>query len=266
MKNDRNNRTDFLGGTFMGWVISHYNNGDEQVTYISIDSIDSKFEKFIDGYIAKICYGSALSSVYSVDEAKKYIEEFITTEKDERRKIGAISEFFLHLYLNSKGYIQECAFTNLEEPSFKKGFDGVYKDANNDIWYMESKSGDEKSCNHIGKIREAYKDLEKKFTANVENDPWQNAINHVMVTTQDKSLIGKFHSYSVGFKKGTANRMEDFNIIPSGTVYGSGKTSYDGKTISDNVFNYFKTRDKKGLYAICVTNTSVAQFKAYLGK
>ena len=250
----------------MGWVISHFDNGDEQVTYISIDSIDPTFEKIIDEYIAKICYGSTLSSVYSVEEAKKYIDNFITTERDERRKIGAISEFFLHLYLNSEGYVQECAFRNLEEPSFKKGFDGVYKDSNNDIWYMESKSGDEKSCDHMRKIREAYKDLEKKYTGKVDNDPWQNAINHVMVTTQDKTLIDKFHTYSVGFKNGTANSMKDFNIMPSGTVYGSGKTSYDGKIISDKVFNYFKTRDKKGLYAICVTNSSVAQFKAYLGK
>ena len=89
-----------------------------KIVVLNIGIIDADIEKMINDTIVSICFGD---SIFSIDYAKEYINNYLNTTDDERKK-GAISEFFVHLYLKSKGLKQECIYTNLEENSPKKRF------------------------------------------------------------------------------------------------------------------------------------------------
>ncbi len=242
------------------WTIHEDVSGPDKVIYIDIPSLDAAMIDKIDKYIAHICYGHDL---FDKNKAKMHIKQFIARWKD-KEKFGAVSEFFLHLYLNDEGFKQEFQFRNLEESSYKKGFDGVYKDSCGETWYLESKSGGGTST-HIKKVEEAYRDLRKKILGEVENDPWNNALNHVLTVDQnEKDLIALFRDYSNEFDNHIAHDLNDFNIMPCGSVICDGKARFMPTTISRGIFTYFSIRERKGLYAICVTNRCVAQFEAYL--
>lgn len=90
-----------------------------KIVVLNIGEIDSDIEKLINDAIVSICFGD---SIFTIEYAKKYIKNYLNTT-DPNRKKGAISEFFVHLYLKSKGLKQECIYTNMEENSPKKGFD-----------------------------------------------------------------------------------------------------------------------------------------------
>ena len=246
----------------MGWTISDYEEGDCRVIYIDITLIDSAFEDFIDKYIVNICFRD---TSFNIIKAKKYIKNFIDT-KDPDRKKGVVAEFFLHLFLNSIGMEQECLFKNLEENSPKKGFDGVYKDSDEEVWFIESKSGAADSCTHKGKVQEAYRDLKDKFSSTTNNDPWLNAYNHLKIINPSDSLLNKFRSLSDDYDSGTAVNLAEHNIGPCGTVYDDTGTIYDAASLSDSVIKYFDGKDYNKLFSICVTQRAIIEFEGYLGK
>lgn len=71
----------------------------------------------IDDHLVQICEGDSDSNLNLV---KSNFLRFLET-KDERTKIGAVAEFFVHLYLRQIKLKQEFLFFNLEEGSIKKG-------------------------------------------------------------------------------------------------------------------------------------------------
>lgn len=246
----------------MGWTISNFESGDCRVVYIDIAIIDQAFEAFIDKYIVDICF---MDKSFSINKAKKYIRDFIDT-KDPARKKGAVAEFFLHLYLNSIEMKQECLFKNLEEKSPKKGFDGVYKDFNGNIWFIESKSGSADSCSHKEKVQEAYRDLKKKFSSTTPNDPWLNAYSHLKIINPSDSLLDKFRALSDEYDSGKAINIKEYNIGPCGTVYDDSGAIYDATSLSDSVIDYFVGKEFNKLFSICVTQRAIKEFEKYLGK
>ncbi len=246
----------------MGWTISNYSRGDCKIIIIDIASIDSAFESFIDKYIVEICF---MDSAFSIKKAKKYIRDFINTEDLDRKK-GAVAEFFLHLYLNSIKMKQECLFKNLEENSPKKGFDGVYKDSAENVWFIESKSGSVGSCSHKRKVQEAYKDLKDKFSSTTNNDPWFNAYNHLKMIDPSDPLLDKFRTLSEDYDSGKAVDITKYNIGPCGTVYDDKGTIYDADVLSDSLIKYFEGKNFNKLFSICVTQRAIKQFEEYLGK
>lgn len=246
----------------MGWIISDYSKGNCKIVYIDIGFIDSTFESFIDKYIVEICFRD---SAFNIKKAKKYIRDFIDTRDPDRKK-GTIAEFFLHLYLNSIEMEQECLFKNLEENSPKKGFDGVYKDSAQNVWFIESKSGSVGSCSHKGKVQEAYRDLKDKFSSTTKNDPWLNAYNHLRMINPSDSLLDKFRMLSDDYDSGKAVDITKYNIGPCGTVYDDMGTIYDAEALSDSLIKYFEEKDFNKLFSICVTQRAIDEFEEYLGK
>ncbi|WP_335923776.1 hypothetical protein [Shewanella chilikensis] len=65
----------------------------------------------INENLVSICEGDSESPVELV---KSNFLTFLSS-KDYRTRIGAVAEFFIHLYLNQLGLKQEFLFFNLEE-------------------------------------------------------------------------------------------------------------------------------------------------------
>ena len=232
-----------------------------KIIVLNIDEIDADIEKLIDDTIVEICFGD---QNFSIDFAKEYVKDFIDTEDENRRK-GAVSEFFIHLYLKSKGLKQECIYTNLEENSPKKGFDGVYS-TKTKTWYMESKSGSNLSCEHKDKVGEAYRDLKDKFEGKVNNNPWLNAYNHARGIDPTSDLLKMFSEFSMTFKT-VKHDIKDFNIIPCGTLFlEDSKKDNDSVKIKDSVAGYLKKKSFAKVVGICVSQKTVDEFANYLSR
>lgn len=86
---------------------------------IEIKAFDSKLENYIDEHFVSVCKGR--NSDWKIEHVKKEVRSFYE-KKSIKTRYGATAEFFIHLYLKSLGYLQECMFLNLEENSIKKRF------------------------------------------------------------------------------------------------------------------------------------------------
>lgn len=232
-----------------------------KIVVLNIGVIDTDIENLINDTIVSICFGNA---DFSIEFAKEYIKNYLDTT-DEDRKKGAISEFFIHLYLKSKGLKQECLYTNLEETSPKKGFDGVYS-TNTNVWYMESKSGSNISVEHKDKVGEAYRDLKNKFEGNVKNNPWLNAYNHAKEVDATEDLLQVFSEYTMSFSK-VSHNIEDFNIIPCGTLFLDDATKRnESNRIRDSVANYLRKKSFAKVVGICVSQKAMFEFEDFLNR
>lgn len=245
----------------MGWTIEEFDMGEYQAWYIDVSTIDGDLKNIIDQYIVDICFADPY---YSVANAKNHIKKYLRSD-DENRKKGAIAEFLIHVFLKTKGYKQECLYFNLEERSPKKGFDGVYLDENDVIWYMESKSGTNISYTHKEKIEEAYRDLKTKFLGTTNNDPWRNALNHAKIVGASNNILDEFRRFSIDYENSISHDIEDYNVIPCGTLYidDSSKT-YNSQNIVNGINGYFLKKNQNGLGVICLTQQAVSEFETYL--
>ncbi len=232
---------------------------------IKILSIDLK--NYLDDHFVSICEGDSGSKLNAV---KKIIIDFLET-KDFRTKMGATAEFFIHLYLKSIGFNQECLFLNLEERSIKKGFDGYYS-INNEEYIMESKSGlsSTDSIKHEDKIKDAYDDLKNNLAGKSrksKNNPWKNAYNHAShIDVGTTSSIRKnIKQLSDEYEVSTYHDIKDFNIIPSSTIFLNNIwTDEYSNNIIDTLESLSESLDFKKLNIICVTKQSLDLFKSYL--
>ncbi len=146
-------------------------NDNLKISIFEVKELNSDIRQCLDENLISICEGK--HSFSDIDTIKKRILKLFS-EKNENWKMGAIAEFFIHLYMKLTGYTQDCMFFNLEENSIKKGFDGYYNIDNNQ-WVMESKSGSILTSNisHESKVKEAVADLKDKFEGHATNNPWQ---------------------------------------------------------------------------------------------
>jgi len=233
---------------------------------VDVEYLTPEILDYINEHFVTICEGDSGSNLETV---KKRALSFFEN-KTESTKMGAIAEFFIHLYLKKQGFKQECMFFNLEEGSIKKGFDGYYS-IDEKEWIMESKSGNvnSQSITHSKKITEAYNDLVDKFKGNVSNNPWKNAYNHAsQIDVRTSGDIRKNIKFlSDNFTNQIFPSINDFNIIPAATIFLNGQwENYDvGKLkqqISKNIskFNYRK------ILIICLTKKSTNLIIDFLKK
>ena len=157
-------------------VHTEFKNDNLEISIFEVKELNDEIQKCLDNNLVTICEGKNSCSDISI--IKKRIINLFDGKKDNW-KMGAIAEFFIHLYMNLTGYTQDCLFLNLEENSIKKGFDGYYNNGKNH-WIMESKSGSilSRNISHNSKLKEAIMDLKDKIEGNSKNNPWQEAYNH----------------------------------------------------------------------------------------
>jgi hypothetical protein len=239
-------------------------NGNE-LFIIDIEEINNNLRALIDAKFVKICEGNSGTDLAIV---KSRLLQFLKTKKGSNLEIGSISEFFLHLFLNQKGFDPQFLYLNLEEASIKKGFDGYYF-YNGEQWVLESKSGSINTAgiSHRSKIKEAYDDLEGKLAGRGTNNPWRNAYDHashidVGAKPNVRADIKKFSDqYSVN----EFHDIKQFNIIPGATLVLDGTwTAVNGDKIESDVKTLIATLQFKQIKVLCITKKSLELFWDYL--
>lgn len=230
---------------------------------IEITELDNILKTFIDENIVSIYKGKRNIPLLLT---KKLILDFLE-KKDMNAKMGSISEFFIHLYLRSKSYKQECLWSNLEENSMKKGFDGYYSFENKE-WIVESKSGNSKTLgiSHHDKIDKAYEGLKESIHGLTSNNPWENAYYHASLPNVNAkaNIIKKIENLSIRYMLNDFADISEFNIIPCSTIFFNG-------TITDSVnekklLSKIETFNYKELEIICISKKSLEIFFEYLEK
>jgi len=240
-------------------------NKDVNLHIIELQEITDEIKNFIDSKIVNVTNGTRKIDLKIV---KIDLKKFLISKKGSTTEMGAIAEFFIHLYLFTQGYKQECLFTNLEEGSIKKGFDGYY--SNDEVeWIMESKSGlnSTKGISHKSKIKEAYDDLDNKLKGNVTNNPWENAYHHANQkdVNTSQNIVARIEDFSNNFKLGNFKDIKDFNIIPSATIFLDGTwINNDIDKITDDIVKLVQTLSYQKLEVVCFTKKSLSLFLDYL--
>lgn len=238
---------------------------DVNLHIFELQEITDEIKNFIDSRIVNITNGTRERPLKIV---KNKLKNFLASKKSSTTEMGAIAEFFIHLYLSMQGYKQECLFFNLEENSIKKGFDGYYSKDDME-WIMESKSGliSTKGISHKSKVKEAYDDLDNKLKGNVSNNPWENAYNHAKhgdVNTE-QSIVTNIEKFSNEFELDNFKNIKDFNIIPTATIFLDGVwIDNDIKRIKDDITKLVPTLTYQKLEIICFTKKSLNIFLDYL--
>ncbi|AEE26494.1 hypothetical protein [Francisella hispaniensis] len=232
---------------------------------LNIDNIDIELSNFIDSQIQSIVFGNRKNK--DIVKAKKEISSFLQ-KKNNNQKMGAIAEFFVHLFLRYTQYRQECLYTNLEENSLKKGFDGFYS-KNSDTWIMESKSGtiNTKDISHQSKIKEAYSGLKDMLAGKTSNNPWENAYHHA--NNKDVNTIDEIISYldenSENYKNQKYADINELNIIPAATIYlDDSDKIISNEIVKNNIESCYKDIKAKNIEIICITKKSINIFIEYL--
>jgi len=240
--------------------------GDEcYFHFINIKLLDKGLTDLIDQRIVSICEGS---STTTLDEIKERLVVFLTPKKGSTIEMGAIAEFFSHLYLNEIGFKQEFLFLNLEEGSIKKGFDGYYSRLD-ETWIYESKSGSKSTekISHKRKIKEAYADLDGKISGNVKNNPWQNAYHHAsqIDVNSEIGIRNQLKKFANEFTMKKYHEIESFNIIPGSTIFVDGVWSQiDSDVLEAELKGVVEKLQFKKIHIVCVNKASVQLFWDYL--
>lgn len=244
-------------------------NDKTKLSIIDIPELNENLINLIDNHIVEICEGKSENSIGNV---KLRIINLFKNKSDDW-KMGAIAEFFTNLYIRTQSYKQEFLYFNLEEKSIKKGFDGLFS-KDEKYWLMESKSGsiDTKNITHKSKVQEAIKDLSDKVFGKIKNkqhpNPWQNAYNHAahMDVSASKTLRTELKELSNNFEKNSYSKIEEFNIIPSGTIFLKGTWQYlnENDKILKDIQSIQSDLIGKNIFIVCMTQNTTNMFIDYL--
>jgi len=183
--------------------------------------------------------------------------------KIESQRMAVIAEFFMHLFLRTQDFEQQCFFLNLEDNSFKKGFDGLYS-KNGDYWLSESKSGSALGITHNVKLIEAIRDLKNKIETRNTNNPFTNAANHILCAQRVDSnkLLDHIRALSRDYENGINHSISEFNIIPVSTLFVAHTQNIDD-ILNDSV-RFLNGNNYKYIILLCFDNQIYNSFLEYV--
>lgn len=259
-----------------GFIREEYEDKKVSIYVIDIKELDESLKNTINQFIVSICEGPQ-ETLLELEDVKEEIRRFLTEKKPKNNEtgketntyIGAIAEFFIHLFLNYIGLKQECLFLNLEEKSIKKGFDGYYS-FNGETWIMESKSGyiNSQNATHKEKLKISYKQLKDKITTNDPkvNNPWKNALRHAQIVQSDKNILKELQEFSQQFiRKEINNDINNFNLIPCSTIYYFKDWEENKENIINEIKHSISELEYHKLKMICINKKFKKLFLNYLG-
>ena len=197
-----------------------------------IESLSDEFKNEIRERLVSICHGADKAhSPRLIYSYKETVKEFLRRYKDdETRNKGLIGELLIHTIIGVEGkFVAASPFFNMEERSFKKGFDiTLYEPGNSELWIAEVKSGHKQAAQKnassaiVNLINTAKKDLNERLndkdthlwlnalhsaeTAMQANSPQKNVIINLLEQCADKAVIG-------------TGKSTDFNVILSASLF-----------------------------------------------
>lgn len=201
-----------------------------------VENLSDELKQEIRNRLAAICHGANRTqspfNVYSYKETvKEFIKRYKTNKKaSDNRKKGMIGELLVHVVLEIEGrFTTASPFFNMEERSFKKGYDVVLLETtNNELWIAEVKSGaiqnEQKNASSaaVGLINTAKNDLKTRL-----NDPntslWLNALNAANASMSDsnhqKDAVIKLLGQCADDATKGNNSSDSFNVVLSATLF-----------------------------------------------
>lgn len=242
--------------------------------FLNISSYTEDIKKLFDNSIAQILNG--IEGDPDIELAKiEFKNWLISKENDQLKRCGFVAEFLCHVYLSQLEFQQHFLFRNLEETkSMKKGFDGLYQ-LKEEIWIYESKSSlhTTKDANHNSNISEAYNDIKNKLSGKKLDsqgqpiDPWTNAISHAsqIQIKPDKTLINNLNIFKKKFLKKEYEKILNFNIIPSSTIFLEDKWEIiNSEELESKIEALCKRYEYKKMNVLCINKKSIEDFMEYL--
>lgn len=247
--------------------------------------LSDELKHCIRDWLSKICFiESADSNARPAYSYKNALKHFIhlydavnlkNKTKTENRKKGLVGELLVHVLLLEyyKDYSVNSAFFNLEEHSYKKGFDVVLSNKlTNEIWILENKSGellknknaDEtiKNLMTVGK-----KDLKDRISEN--NDLlWQNAVHHAKVYLNDlnseKKAVVKLLEDNADLAVEKKLKCSDINVMISGVLFHDTSALFSEDAIKKKAEDYIKKNEFKAIHLIAFQKNTYSAIVDFL--
>lgn len=201
-----------------------------------VENLSDELKQEIRNRLVAVCYGAdqAQSSlkIYSYKETVKEFVKRYKTNKDasEDRKKGMIGELLVHVILELEGrFTIASPFFNMEERSFKKGYDvALFETATNELWIAEVKSGEiqkgqkNASSAAVGLINTAKNDLKIRLN-DANTSLWLNALNAAKVSMSDsnhqKDAVMKLLGQCADDAVDGENSSNSFNVVLSAALF-----------------------------------------------
>lgn len=163
-----------------------------------VESLSDELKQEIRSRLSAVCHGvdqaQSAAKIYSYKEtAKEFVKRYKSDKNaSEKRKKGMIGELLVHIILEIEGrFTTASPFFNMEERSFKKGYDvALFEEKTNELWIAEVKSGEiqknqkDASAAATGLINTAKNDLKVRLN-DYNTSLWLNALNAAKVTMSD---------------------------------------------------------------------------------
>ncbi len=216
----------------------------------------AEFKQFVEDnlYIVVDGLGSLITNKHAAQKIMDLVNEKVKGDITEVELLknksakGFIAELFMALYFRYINAEQHYKFKNLEESSFKKGFDGYYI-IKNEEWIAESKSSSVKK--HDTLINIAEKGLVDMLNGDSGNDPWYNAMNHCSAIFDRKmTLLNKMRKLSEDHCNENYSSPSEHNVISFTTAYRDTSDEEISKAVNSRGFN-------KVQY-ICIDNLDIS--------
>ena len=201
-----------------------------------IENLSDELKLEIRNRLVAICHGTdqaqSSSEIYSYKETvKEFIRRYKTSNgTSEDRKKGMIGELLVHVVLELEDrFTTASPFFNMEERSFKKGYDvALFESATNELWIAEVKAGERQerqknaSSAIVGLINTAKNDLKKRLNA-PNTSLWLNALNAAKVSmsssnSQKDAVIKLLEQCADDTIKGNIS-SSTFNVVLAGTLF-----------------------------------------------
>ena len=201
-----------------------------------VESLSDELKQEIRSRLSAVCHGvdqaQSAAKIYSYKEtAKEFVKRYKSDKNaSEKRKKGMIGELLVHIILEIEGrFTTASPFFNMEERSFKKGYDvALFEEKTNELWIAEVKSGEiqknqkDASAAATGLINTAKNDLKVRLN-DYNTSLWLNALNAAKVTMSDSNnqkdavikLLEKCSDDAVEEK----NSSNSFNVVLSATLF-----------------------------------------------
>lgn len=241
----------------------------DYVIYV-VECITDELKNEIRNRLSSICHGvdqpNSEIKAYSYNETvKKFIDRCKSENNEilESRVIGMIGELLVHIILEIEGrFLVASPFFNMEEDSFKKGYDIVLYDTDlQEIWITETKSGEMQkrqktsSAASLALINKAKNDLKERLN-NHNTTPWLNALNaariYVSESNTQREMVIKLLGQVTNDVVDKNNSSNTFNVVLSAVLFNPLTDLIDAKKIGRKYSKVIVDGLFKKVFIICV--------------